>query len=163
MDEKKTYYTEARAKANAKYLKTLDTIRVRGHNGIKEEYKTAAEEAGKSLNQYILDAVSESIEMGKGSNMYTHEMVELLGEVYNGILKVMNSKGNDPYWTISDRYPMRCFTMLFPRAVSIGIPEVLDAKIKKLMDMIDSGDMEKMINAPMPKEYIIDFNKGMMK
>lgn len=162
-NEKKTYYTESRAKGNAKYLKTLDEMKLRVPSGTKEEYQNAAKTAGKSLNQYIVDCVNDNIKSEEGQGMYTREIAEILGAVYKGILKVLNKKGNDPYWTISDRYPMKCFTMLYPRATTMGIPVELDEKIIRLMDMINVDDMEKMINAPMPSEYIIDFNKGMMK
>lgn len=163
MDEKKKYYTEARAKGNAKYLKTLDEIKLRGPSGIKEEYKNAAEASGKSLNQYIIDCVEENMEAEKGKELYTVEMVELMGEVYNGILKSLNSKGHDPYWTISDRRPMKCIVMLLPRAKTLGISKELDHKIAELMNMISLEDMPKLMNAPMPMEFILSFHKGMMK
>lgn len=59
--EKKIYYTEARAKGNAKYLKSLDEIKLRGPSGMKEKYRKVAEAAGKSLNQYIIDCIEEDI------------------------------------------------------------------------------------------------------
>ena len=162
-NEKKTYYTEARAKNNAKYLKSLDEIKLRTPSGTKEEYKNAATAAGKSLNQYIVDCVNDDIKSSEGKEIYTHEMAALLGEVYNGILKVMNKKGHDPYWTISDKYPFKCLIMLLPRAISLKIPPELDVKIEKLMDMVDVKDMDKLMRAPMPMEYSMDFQKGMLK
>lgn len=156
-------YTKGQAEATAKYMQDKHTIRVVTPKEKAEEYKEEASAADKSLNQFIVDCVDEKIESEKGKGVYTHKIAELLGEVYHGVLKIMNKKGNDPYWTISDRYPMKCFTMLYPRATMLGIPDELNEKIVCLMNMIDVEDMGKMINAPMPSEYIIDFNKGMMK
>lgn len=48
---------QQRKKANEKYLATLDEIRIRVPKGKKAEYKALAEEAGKSLNQFIIDCV----------------------------------------------------------------------------------------------------------
>lgn len=52
-------YTEAQAKASREYLKNLDEIRIRIPKGKKEEYKQAAEAAGKSLNQFIVDCIEK--------------------------------------------------------------------------------------------------------
>ena len=156
-------YTKGQADATAKYMQDKHTIKVITPKEKAEEYKKEAVAADKSLNKFIVDCVDERIKSEKGKNVYTHEIAGLLGEVYNGILEVLNKRGNDPYWAISDRYPMKCFTMLYPRATMLGIPEKLDRGIARLMDMIDVDDMGKMINAPMPSECIIDSNKGMMK
>lgn len=48
---------EQRKKSNEKYLATLDEIKIRIPKGKKEEYKTMAEAAGKSLNQFIIDKI----------------------------------------------------------------------------------------------------------
>lgn len=52
-------YTEAQAKASREYLKNLDEIRIRIPKGKKTEYKQAAETAGKSLNQFIIDCIEK--------------------------------------------------------------------------------------------------------
>ena len=39
----------------------------------------------------------------------------------------------------------------------------LDEKIAKLMNMISLEDMSTLMNAPMPMEFALAFNKGMMK
>ena len=62
MEDKKKYYTQARAKCNAEYLQNLDEIKIRVPKGKKEEYKRIAESEGKSLNQFIIDAINEKIE-----------------------------------------------------------------------------------------------------
>lgn len=156
--------TKAAQKAVNKYIaNNYDRVNVTMPKGKKEDYKEGAEAAGKSLNQYIMDCVEEDVEAEKGRVLYTTEMVELMGEVYKGILRVMNPEGHDPYWTISDRRPMKCIVMLLPRATTLGIPKELDEKIAKLMNMISLEDMSTLMNAPMPMEFALAFNKGMMK
>lgn len=55
-------YTEAQKKASIKYLKErTDSIQIRTQKGTKERWKTAAEERGKSLNQFIVDTVETEI------------------------------------------------------------------------------------------------------
>ena len=53
---------EQRKEANKKYLATLDEIRIRVPKGKKEEYKQMAEDAGKSLNQFIVDCIEKGQE-----------------------------------------------------------------------------------------------------
>ena len=65
--------TDARRKANSKYLKdTVDTIAFRVPRGEKEKLKDVAERAGLSLNAFISEAVKEKIEkeglQGLGGN-----------------------------------------------------------------------------------------------
>lgn len=40
-----------------KYQSNFDDIKIRVPKGKREEYKKAAEAAGKSLNQYIIDKI----------------------------------------------------------------------------------------------------------
>lgn len=55
--------TDARRKANSKYLKdTVDTIAFRVPKGEKEKIKGIAEKAGLSLNSFIDSAVKEKID-----------------------------------------------------------------------------------------------------
>ena len=59
-------YTESQKKAANKYLaEKVEDIRIRVPKGEKELIKTAAEQEGKSVNAYILEAVHEK--MGQGS------------------------------------------------------------------------------------------------
>lgn len=59
-------YTEAQKKASIKYLKErTDSIQIRTQKGTKERWKTAAEERGKSLNQFIVDTVETEISAKK--------------------------------------------------------------------------------------------------
>ena len=44
-----------------KYLSTLDEIRIRIPKGKKEEYRSAAEASGKSLNQFIIDCIEANL------------------------------------------------------------------------------------------------------
>ena len=83
--------TKAAQKAVNKYIaNNYDRVNLTMPKGKKEDYKEGAEAAGKSLNQYIMDCVEEDVEAEKGRVLYTTEMVELMGEVYKGILRVMN-------------------------------------------------------------------------
>ena len=52
-------YTEAQARASKEYLKKLDEIKIRVPSGTKEEYIKMADAAGKSLNQFIIDAIEK--------------------------------------------------------------------------------------------------------
>ena len=55
-------YSEAQKRATAKYMKSnYDDIKLRVPKGQREIYKTAAELAGKSLNQYIIDLIEADI------------------------------------------------------------------------------------------------------
>ena len=63
MDEKKSRYSQAQNKATQKYMKThLEDIRIRVPKGRKDQYKTAAGNAGISLNQFVIAAMDEKIE-----------------------------------------------------------------------------------------------------
>lgn len=61
MEEGNKYYTKSRAKCNAEYLQKLDEIKVRVPKGKKDEYRAAAESAGKSLNQFIIDCIEKNL------------------------------------------------------------------------------------------------------
>ena len=55
--------TKAAQKAVNKYIKNnYDRINLTIPKGKKEEYKRIAESEGKSLNQFIIDAINERIE-----------------------------------------------------------------------------------------------------
>lgn len=65
-EEKKSTYsgqTEARRKANAKYLKeSVEDIRIRVPKGQKDIIKAAAESVGESLNTYVRNAIDQRME-----------------------------------------------------------------------------------------------------
>lgn len=52
-------YTEAQAKASAKYIAGHDEIKIRLPKGMKDEWKQLAKAQGKSLNQFIIDCVEK--------------------------------------------------------------------------------------------------------
>lgn len=156
-------YTKGQADATAKYMSDKHMIRVVTPQEKAAEYKAEAKAEDKSLNQFIVDCVDSEIEAKKGKNPYTREMAALLGEVYQGILKTMNKKGNDPCWTTSDRYPFKCLIMLLPRAIMIGVPPELDKKIATLMSMIEPDEVGKLMTVPMPMQYQMDYEKGIQK
>jgi len=49
--------SEARKRANNKHLATLDEMTIRVLKGRKDELKVIAAAKGKSLNQYVVDAI----------------------------------------------------------------------------------------------------------
>lgn len=56
-------YTEAQKNASIKYLKEkTDSIQIRTPKGTKDRWREAATARGKSLNQFIVDAVETEIE-----------------------------------------------------------------------------------------------------
>lgn len=55
-------YTEAQKKASIKYMaEKTDDIRLRVPKGLKDRYKEAAEERGKSMTQFIVDCVEKEL------------------------------------------------------------------------------------------------------
>ena len=65
-EEKKSTYTgqtEARRRANAKYLtETVEDIRIRVPKGQKADIKAHASERGESLNGFVRRAIDETME-----------------------------------------------------------------------------------------------------
>ena len=62
-EEKKTFYTEARKRANEKYLKeTVEDIRIRVPKGQKAVIKAHADRQQESMNQFIIRAINETME-----------------------------------------------------------------------------------------------------
>lgn len=53
--------TEAKRKANSKYISSQDNITIRTPKGTKDRWKEAAAARDKSLNQLIVDAVEAEI------------------------------------------------------------------------------------------------------
>ena len=53
-------YTEAQAKSAKKYLAQFNDIKIRVTDYEKEIIKKAAQNAGKSMNRYIIEAVLEA-------------------------------------------------------------------------------------------------------
>ena len=58
--------SEARKRANDKYLENQDEIKVRVPTGRKAELQAHAEQQGESLNGFIVRAVDETIERDNG-------------------------------------------------------------------------------------------------
>ena len=62
MEEKKSRYSQAQNRATQKYVKEhLEDIKIRVPKGRKAFYKSAADSAGQSLNQFTIDALDEKI------------------------------------------------------------------------------------------------------
>ena len=60
--------SEAQKKSTVKYLEKLDEVRVRAEKGTKNRWKNAAASRGKSLNQFVVDAVEHEISVGTGKD-----------------------------------------------------------------------------------------------
>ena len=55
-------YTEAQKAASLKYLKEkTDSIQIRTPKGTKDVWRAAAEAEGKSMQQFIIDAVEAAL------------------------------------------------------------------------------------------------------
>lgn len=62
----KRKYTEAQKKASIKYLKEkTDNIQLRVPKGTKDRWRAAADVKGKSLTQFVVDAVECKIKAGE--------------------------------------------------------------------------------------------------
>ena len=62
-EEKKTFYTEARKRANEKYLKeTVEDVRIRVPKGQKAVIKAHADRQQESMNQFVIRAINETME-----------------------------------------------------------------------------------------------------
>ena len=57
--------SEARIRANVKYNKSRDNIMIRPSKEVGQQIRQAAADAGQSVQQYILQAVSDRMEKGK--------------------------------------------------------------------------------------------------
>lgn len=67
---KSTYtgYTEARKKANEKYLKeSVEDIRIRVEKGQKAIIKVHADNQGESMNAFVVRAIDETMQRDKSS------------------------------------------------------------------------------------------------
>lgn len=61
MDDKKTRYTEAQARAIKKHNSELDRIGLYLPKGKKEQYQAAAAALGLSMNQFAMAAMDDKI------------------------------------------------------------------------------------------------------
>ena len=57
--------SDAKLKANAKYIATLDRIVIQPKKDIGQQIRQAAADAGQSVQQYILQAVNDRMQKGK--------------------------------------------------------------------------------------------------
>ena len=57
--------SDAKLKANAKYIATLDRIVIQPKKDKGQQIRQAAADAGQSVQQYILQAVSDRMQNGK--------------------------------------------------------------------------------------------------
>ena len=57
--------SDAKLKANAKYIATLDRIVIQPKKDKGQQIRQAAADAGQSVQQYILQAVSDRMKKGK--------------------------------------------------------------------------------------------------
>ena len=57
--------SDAKLKANAKYIATLDRIVIQPKKDKGKQIRQAAADAGQSVQQYILQAVNDRMQKGK--------------------------------------------------------------------------------------------------
>ena len=57
--------SDAKLKANAKYIATLDRIVIQPKKDKGQQIRPAAADAGQSVQQYILQAVNDRMQKGK--------------------------------------------------------------------------------------------------
>lgn len=88
---------------------------------------------------------------------YNKEIAILIGDAYGDLLQVLNDGGHDMYEQSSDMFPLRCLMALVKRATPLGVPAETDAKIKKIMDMIEPDELPELVNKPMPMVYRTNF------
>lgn len=63
--KKKTYYTEARARANKKYLSQFADVRIRMTPEMRAAVQAHAAEQGESMNAFTLRAIAQAMEQDK--------------------------------------------------------------------------------------------------
>lgn len=62
-EDKKSTYTDAKKRANAKYLsETVEDVRIRVPKGQKAVIKAHAEKMGESMNQFVIRAIDETMQ-----------------------------------------------------------------------------------------------------
>ena len=73
MADKPKYYTPAQGRYSQKYMdKNMEQVRFRVKKGEKDVIKAAAERAGQSLAQYIIQAINDR----EGFQMITPSLAE---------------------------------------------------------------------------------------
>ena len=73
MTDTPKYYTPAKGKWNQKYMtEHMEQVRFRVKKGEKDIIKAAAEKAGQSLAQYIIQAINDR----EGYQMITPSLIE---------------------------------------------------------------------------------------
>ena len=65
-DEKKTSYTDARARAIQKYMhESVENIQIRVPKGQKAIIKAYADSMGESLNAFVIRAINETMQRNR--------------------------------------------------------------------------------------------------
>lgn len=70
-------YTEARARANAKYIAQFVEIKVRTAPGQRDKIKAHANSTGESVNSFINRAISETMERDGAASAIDDEHKEV--------------------------------------------------------------------------------------
>lgn len=84
--------------------------------------------------------------------IYNKENVIEMGYIYNGLLHVLNKKGNNPYPN-AEMWPYKSIVMVLPRAMSLGIPKELNDRIAKCLDAFSPDDVDHLMHDPVPMEF----------
>lgn len=131
---------------------TLSTIR-RGDTVNLESIDVICRLTGLPVEELIEYVPDENMKGEQKIMKYDKETAILIGETYGELLQVLNDGKHDRFEGTSDVFPVKCMMELVKLATPIGIPAGTDAKIRKIMDMIEPDELTDFINKPMPMEY----------
>lgn len=93
--------------------------------------------------------------------MWNKEKAELLGECYYDLLMILNKGRHDPFSQTASVFPLKAFVELHKKVTVM--PEETKRKIAKLMNMFDIEEFQELTNNPMPAEWYLYFDYGMME
>ncbi len=83
------------------------------------------------------------------TKIYNKEFLLELGSCYASLLKVLSRIGKNPF-PDAEVFPVKCFTLVYKKAMHLGVPEELDSRIRALMDSVTVEAWEAAFNEPCP-------------
>lgn len=93
---------------------------------------------------------------------YQKDQLFIMGQIYTSLLHILNKNGHDPY-PFSQITPFKALVIVIPQAMRIGIPQKLNAEIAKLMDDLESEDIDEMMKTPVPMDMRQHWCVGCLK
>ena len=133
-----------------------------------EDWEAEKRKCPDYVTKLLRRVTNEDTENAAAFKLYANnELMKELGSCYKELLKVMNHNqfnGREPHnpYPNADIFPTKYFTMILPRAMSIGIPDELNERIGVLMDFVDPEDWAESMSRPCPAEARMYFDIGMM-